>query len=57
MEVGIRYKRRDAESVKRERNMERVPLPSRNGGRGRRKLPSADENGFWCILSLKEPMW
>jgi len=43
---------------------EGVPLPSRLGCLGeRRKLPQRDpggapaQNGFWCILGLKEPMW
>jgi len=35
-----------------------VLLPSRLGSLGSVvSSPSGAENGFWCILSLKEPMW
>ena len=63
LEEGGWRRDQDAEGIDGEGNGgEGVPLPSRLEGLGeRRKLPQRgpgpDENWFWCILSLKEPMW
>jgi len=62
--LGARTCDRDAEGIEGEGNGEgvRVPLPSRLGGLGSVvnspggiRGGASPENGFWCILSFKNP--